>query len=275
MGFWVEVEYQGLEGYAFSPYLYLSSTPKNDIFINESTLRLAYEGFHLTELNYHPDLFWYGLYEDSVSFYLRKVEVTFVFSHVHGLEKFKNAECFEYEGFLLETDYDKHSLFLIGSGIELNEGVLYQMFHNTKINREDDFGFLYPERFFLYDYKRRQYMFRAYDSILVDSDCNINRRYQLEFGLRFTPAWNLNTLINISEYLNFNSHGKMHSEYKTPQILWVGDLTGNGYLDFILNEHNMVEHGGVVIVNTLFLSDIDEHGSLKLRHASASFGSCY
>jgi hypothetical protein len=274
-GYWVGVEYQDIEGFAFSPYLFYNTWFEVDTIVNENTLRLAYEGFHLTELNYHPDLFWYGLYEDSAGFFLKKVDVTLVLSRVDGLEEFKHEDCFEYEGFVLETNYDKQFLFLIGSGMELNEGFLTHKFHNTKINRVDDLGFLYPERFFIYDYRRRQYKFRAYDSIFVDSECNINRRYQLEFGLMFTPAGNLNTLMNLSEYVNFSAYGKRHSEHKTPQILWVGDLTGNGYLDFILNEHNMVEHGGVVTTNSLFLSNIDENGGLQLRHANASLGSCY
>lgn len=275
--FWAIVHFKEDIGYAFTAYLYrLDWKFEIDTNITFKTVKINQEGYHLGDIDYHPDLIWYGLYLDSIGFYIKKVNIELVLSKVDGVEKFKDYECFENEGILLETNVNEKSFFLIGVSREWKEGRIYHGLFNPKIGFYEDEGFLYPEREFKFNYKKTFYRFRAYDSIIIDNECNIVKEYQLVVDTIDYPA-GIETFKRtfLNNDLKLYGSGNLHSQYLTPQVYWAGDINQDGLLDFIIYQHSMVNHGGVTWTYSLFLSDPNSNDTIfKLADKTAT-GSCY
>lgn len=256
-GFWIIAKYKKLKGYVFSPYLYnFYNRIKIDTTVNENTVKITHEGLCQGEVDFHPDLIWYGLYQDSSVFYIKKIEVKMHLSNVEGFKIFKGLDCVEEESIFLKTNVNQKSLFIIGVGKEWKEGTLFHSIFNKEHGYSKDNGFLYPEQMVNVYYNKHTYYLRAYDSISTDSECNIKKAYQLELIDRyFFENTRKQVKVNLSKSLNLRRSGKMHSEYKTPQIYWAGDINMDGSLDLIIYQHSMVGHGGVMWSYSLFLSD--------------------
>ena len=77
-GGWVPVAYEGKDGYAWSQYLAEITIPGQENINND--FRVIQEGAFCGELNYMPDLTWYGIYKTNKPGIreLKKVEIEVV-----------------------------------------------------------------------------------------------------------------------------------------------------------------------------------------------------
>lgn len=271
-GYWLEVSNKKYEGYAFSPYLYNGELVVHDL--NSDAVIMLKEGLLQGRLGYHPSLNWYGLYNDSVGFAVKKVELDLILSKVVGDSLFNNYDCLEDDNILLKTDEPTESLFLFGMFDSIPEGKLFFHFFNDRIGYNSDNGFLYPEQKRTFGYLSKAYYLRAYDSLSTDQNCNIERKYQIEYAIHDFIT-NSFTHINISDLLSINDSGQKHSEYFTPKIYWVGDFNSDGLLDIIFYQHSMVNHGGVTWTFRLFNTVIKNDKFFLKEIAGYSIASCH
>lgn len=271
-GYWLRTLFDNLTGYVFSPYVYINNEwLKVDTVINESTIRLASEGYFRGNINYNPHLFWYGLYRDSTGFYLKPVKVHIAHSHIDQNQFLTYQPC-EEEGIWLETDNKKESIFLIGVGKEWKEGRMYnsETIFNEKVIFNNDDGFLYPEREIRMWYGTSYIIFKAYDSLIVDSQCNIKKMYQLEF---IRSDHKRTDKINLNKYLNINGPGNYYSEHQSPKIHWVGDINQDGDLDFITYQSD-IDNQGSGSVFSLFMFDAGSNSNPILKVSTVEDWSC-
>jgi hypothetical protein len=282
IGNWIDVQYDNISGYAFSPFLYVfNDLYKIDTLTEDSPIKITKEGFYVgnCEFVYHPKLSWYALYKDSVGFRLNKVNINLRLSKVEGLEKYKDQDCLMPElpeGIELETDRNEQSLFLIALHGGFTEGVIDSPFYNFDIEYDSDKGFLYPEQIKEIRYNKNSYVFRAFDSVNIDDQGIIVKKYQIELIKSFYSREGKNSqVINLSGLLDLYGTGYQHSYYKTPKIYWTGELNKDGILDFIIYQHTMADHGGVEWRYTLFLSNLDESGKLKYIIANSVCWGCH
>lgn len=274
VGHWIDAAYGEINGYIFSPYVYRYI--KVDSLVSVNTIKVTFEGFCQGEVDYHPDLMYYGLFKDSLGFYLKKVDVSMCLSKVEGMEKFLNFECREEENILLETDISQKSLLLIGAGKEWEEGRLDHLVFNSNLGYNRDDGFIYPEQRVELNFNRHKYTIHAFDSIKTDLSCNIKKNYQLEFiNESFESGKKITVITNLSKSLNLYGSGEKHSKYKTPKIYWAGDINRDGLLDLIIYQHSMVNHGGVAWTYSLFLTETTDQGFTFNKKDAAIIGSCH
>jgi hypothetical protein len=271
-GYWLEVSNKGYKGYAFSPYLYRGELVKQDL--NSDAVIMLREGLLQGMFGYHPSLNWFGIYRDSLGFTIKKVKLDFKLSKVIGDSLFNNYDCTEDDNILLKTNEPNESLFLIGMFDSIPEGKLFYDFFNDRIGYSSDNGFLYPEQKRRINYLRRAYYLRAYDSLSTDRDCNIEKKYQIEYTIHDYKT-NSYTHINISDSLSIKDSGEKHSKYFTPKIYWIGDIDSDGLLDVIFYQHSMVDHGGVTWTYRLFNTIIEEDKFYLKEIAGYSIGSCH
>jgi hypothetical protein len=259
-GYWIDAEYRGKKGYVFSPYLYLGENIIKDISDNE--IRVTLEGVCLGEMDYHPDLKWYGLYSDSTKCFIKKVNVSMHLTTVESKEKFKGYECLGEDRIILLTDVEEKSIILIGTTNEWQEGDLRYNYYSKEIDNWKNEGFLYPEQELNLFFQRSNNYLHAYESVSVDSMYKITRQYQLDyiFKDRFKKDSEETTLTiyppNPNPVSSCFISARDHAKFKSPKLFWAGDLNYDYVLDLILYQSSMNLGGGGAIYYTLFLSEI-------------------
>jgi hypothetical protein len=262
-GYWVDANYNDKTGYVFSPYIYhgnnIITLPK------ENQIRVTQEGICYGEMDYHPDLNWYGLYFDSEAFFLKKVNVTMYLNKVHGNEIFRGYECVEKESILLKADQAIKSIFLFGTQNELHEGKIVHTYYNPKPTYGTTEGFLFPEQTIDLPYRKFNNYLRAYESVIVDSSYNYTKHYQLEYVMKDrTYRDNPEIITNLNEPLFISHSAKDHCRYLTPKLYWAGDINNDDVLDLIIYRHGMVKHGGTFWSYTLIQSETKD-GQIKMK----------
>lgn len=277
IGYWVDVEIpeKGKKGYAFSPYLHFGKLVRNTI--GAKTVRIESEGFSCNQLNFHPQLDWYGLYKEGNSFYFEKVEVELLLSKVNYENGFQDYIGQGDEGVILKTDQENQSLFLIGTKRKLSLGTVPSFFHEKETGYavSEENGFLFPEEKMRFNYEGTNYVFRAFEQANVDSNTfEIERKYELELTLFGNDRYDEEVLNKrFRDELSLCCNAMKHTKYQTPRLNWVGDINMDKVLDFIIYQHTMTEGDGACWINSLYLSEV-EGGRIKAIKLEDSVTNC-
>jgi|GEM_PF-3779299 len=220
-GNWVKAKYQQHQGYIFSGFLedfqYVEADSLNRIF------RIQPPGLIITELSYEPDLYWYGLFLNSLksSFELQYVDIK-ILSYKSVNDPVGCAELS-----IETTTLNNRPQFFLGSIIPLETGTSNNLGNDIK----------WP----------------GYSSSLnKKSECDFNLG-QLAYTLRLEGAVgnrNLNLTLNRTKQ-QIHPHGFNH---KYVSLEYAGDLDGDQELDIILNLFNDTGDGGQGGTYYLYLS---------------------
>jgi len=259
-GYWIDASYDKVNGFVFSPYVYLGKLINNKI--NDKTIRFTKEGLCFGEVDYHPALKWYGFYKKDSTFYLKKIKLTMHLSKVEGLQLFEGLDCVKsLENILLKTDQKEKSLFLIGVTKDLSEGEIKCLLYNEIKSYHSEKGFLALNEEQKFFYKNKSYNIKAIETPET-------HKYQLVYSI------NNSDTINISKELDLQGTVEQHQEYTTPRLYWIGDLNKDDILDFIIYHHTMASGGGVTWKHTLFLSKLDDRVPIS-KADDAIVASCH
>jgi len=273
-GVWYPVSYKGYTGYVWSQYLGSITIPKQGIINND--YRLIEEGAHCGELNYMPDLHWYGIFETNKPGIqeLKKVRINLIIKSTLNEEERRLIfeESFGNADFLIKTDSDRKSVFLIGSKEPLDE-----MQFNAKGAGNIGFsGFLFPEQkesFFIPGYEELELKAKEVNYIIDSSNCALERKYELELsnfsqGVNLKQAQNLTTQIPAMKF-----SASKHASFLSPKIIWWGDIDHDRKFDLLIYSDQMRESGDNLGFLILFLSSGAEKDQIVRKVAEWVFKS--
>jgi hypothetical protein len=271
-GNWIDAEYNGLFGYVFSPFVFRGD--RIDTEISENEIRFTREGLCFRKTDYHPDLIWYGLYLQDDHFIIKQVKVNMYLTTIDGRDKFE-YECVEKESSALRTDLDEFSIFLFGVNKEMKQGIVPNSLYFPKAKKSKEYGFIFPEQIVPFIFENNKHSLRAFEEVKFDSLSNrISRRYCLEYYESYDRWGNNKPFHTFRDNLNRCS-AKLHSQFQTPIVYWVGDLNFDQKADFIIQEKSLNRTGGACTYYHLFLSDLTaESNPIKLIDSTIRCG-CY
>lgn len=215
-GHWVKVRYDGEEGYVFSAYLYYNWNYDNT-FNKQSAL--LFEGSNCYEnLHYRPDWHWYGVYKKGGSTILKKVRLSF-FTEQTELGPFLS----------IVTDVDEPSLFIFGTPYQYKS-----------------------DRLLFSEYLGNEQPIHLGDSLntelLERASLKIEREEQYPNSQEIYVVGRKGTKQRIS--------GTQSEFGQMTNLLWYGDLDGDGKMDYIIDFGEKEAH------TVLFLSGKAKQGEL-------------
>lgn len=255
-GFWMKISHKKTEGYIFSGFGLVGEwvVPSSEI---NSDFRLLQVGGSCSPINYDPSLHWYALAKNNGKLEVKKTEVTVKLLHSFTEKDTLGDQTLSWLSFPLKisSNLPDTIFLLIGSRKMFPEKEVFSMFLGTRWNYIDEAKFLYPEQTFSTYYNGINYSFRAFETVILtrENPQGYVKKYQIEFGINvYHPN---QQIFNISTELGCHTTGQVHVRFKTPQLVWVGDLNSDGLLDFIYYSHSMTESCSVNWEHHLFLSD--------------------
>ena len=254
-GFWMSIAHGKVKGYIFSGFGLVGEWVVNSTEINKD-YRLLRVGQYCDAINYDPKLKWYALTKANGKLSIKKSEVTLRLIHEFN-EKDTLGEDNEYWTafpLVVQTNQKDTVLFLIGSTTNLEEGAITSQFVAQKWGYSEDENFLFPEQTHGFYYEGKNYQIHAYEGVKLtkENPKGYMKNYQLELKV---STYSEVKKYNLSKELDLGSTAEMHSTYKTPQLIFVGDINKDGLLDFIYYSHTMNDGCGVCWEYHLFLSD--------------------
>jgi len=232
------------------------------------------EGAHCGELNIDPDLNWYGLFETDNARLdeLKIVEIELILRS--SLSEEQIADVFGedniYADYLIKTNSERPSVFLIGSKLPMEE---YEV-KCTGLYETGNSGFLYPEQ-------KESVFIPGCDELLITgrenvfisdtSACTVSRSYELELS-----SYNRETDVRISQNLMndipFTGYpASQHAGHQSPRIVWCGDLDNDHIFDLLIYSDQMRESGDNMGSLILFLSSEAEEGKVVRKAAEWYF----
>lgn len=257
VGFWVEVwdnfedadKNQNLLGYMFSPYLYRETSIENKIGMKD--FRICQEGIIDCEIDYDPLLKWHKLSLNSDSLKILAVKPEFIICKAETKISLENKigplgefdYIFGTESIILNCVNKEPSLFLIGSNEKLEK--IKNIWFNGLYNSDDNF--LFPYQTHKIYFNKTNYNFKATENVEIIND-KIKREYILIL------EYQRNKIIYHQEIKSLKTKrtAETHSAFKTPYLLWVGDLNNDNLIEFIIAENTMNEGCGGSITYYLF-----------------------
>ena len=271
-GGWVPVAYEGKDGYTWSQYLAEITIPRQENINND--FRVIQEGAFCGELNYMPDLTWYGIYKTNKPGIreLKKVEIEVV---VKSTLKEDEKEAYFGEDnsnadFLIKTNSDRNSLFLIGSKKPMEEIQFYGDGSETIGNS----GFLYPEQ-------RKTVFFTGYDELEIKAKeaiyitdgakCTFERKYELELS-GYDKSRSSKLTHNITKDIPYaGAPASSHAGFQAPRIILCGDIDNDHKLDLLIYGDQLKESGDNMGFLILFLSSGAENNQLVRKVSEWAF----
>jgi hypothetical protein len=256
-GFWMKITYGKIQGYIFSGFcLYGDQWVVPSTAINRD-FRLLTNGGYKDAINYDPGMYWYAMVTRNGKMTLKKVEITLKL--IHEIPKSGTFEPMDDDWGLpiqVQTNLKDSIFFLLGAKKPLEEKVVFSRFLDTRWNYTDVARFLYPDQTFTTQYNNTHYTFRAYERLVcsANKDTENSKLYQIELKTARYEE-HLSKTKNLSTDLYLTESGEKHGQYKTPQLIWTGDVNSDGWLDFIYYAHTMSDGCGVCWSYQLFLSD--------------------
>lgn len=254
LGYWLKVQYRTDTGYVFSGFLEQGAMTVPPTNINFD-YRLLEPGVHCSPANYDPALYWYAMVKDNNQLILRKVKIAIV--PIDKLPEEEKAEMDCPECFLLkvQADVEDSVFFYLGTRQPLEEGKVVSQFQGDHWNYSGGARFLYPEQDAQTYLAPFSYRFWASERITIRPDLpsGYEESYQLSFSM--TKDFKNWSVFDISQELSLAGESSRHATYKTPQLIWWGDLNSDGLLDFIWYSHTMTDSCGVCWEYHLFMSD--------------------
>ena len=254
-GFWVKITFGKIEGYIFSGFGLVGEWVVKPSEINRDC-RLIGTGKYCNAINYDPKLNWYAVVKDNGKLAIKKSEVIIRLIHEYNEQDTIGEDNGNWTGIplVVQSNLKDSVFFLIGSKVKLDEGAVVSQFLANKWGYGNFERFLYPEQKYELYYEGRSYQFRAFEDVKITNDNSKGyiKQYQIGLGIGTYPEtkWH-----NLSNELELKSPAEIHCNYKTPQLIWVGDLNKDGLLDFIYYSHTMSDSCGVCGEYHFFLSD--------------------
>ena len=267
-GYWAQVKYQSHIGYIFS-----ARTKRGaDCVVQASgklnnAYRILKEGYYceFSSLNYSPDLNWYALILDGKQSKLRKVKVS-----IKTANEFSDLEQKEADQMYLgmdplkvETDIDERSYLLIGSKSEfpvtghINQTYIFE--DQDPVDPKSG-RFLYPEEKLSLYCSSLAHQISASERVILDSS---EAKFRKEYNLNYTIQGRIQASADLSRDLDLSQPASKHARFQTPQLVWAGDLNGDGLLDLIFYSFTMVEHCGMNWYHHLFMTDQDSNPVIR------------
>jgi hypothetical protein len=198
-GHWVKARYKNIRGYVFSAYLYYAHYSEYESGLLKSLNKdfaLFYPGMNCyANINFEPNMNWYGLYQEKEKYYLKKTNIGFFRIYSDMLD------------FGITTSDNKNLLFIIGSKKPLKEksttvpewGINgYPLFQQEKSE-----GFVALEKY----------------GIAVKED---------------GPYGGFSISLNMDSKTQLLNSKEMEIS-QVMSIQWVGDLDGDDQLDYIIH----------------------------------------
>lgn len=273
-GFWVKTTFGKTEGYIFSGFGLIGEWVVKSSEINRD-YRLLRIGQYCDPINYDPQLNWYALTKNNGKMEVKKSDVILKLTH-EFTEKDTLGTGNEYWRefpLVVSSNLSDTVFFLIGTRKPLQEKEIFSEFLGDIWNYTDIAKFLYPEETYSKYYEGKNYTFRAYETVKLTKENSegYTKQYQIALEVNTHPETNV---YNISTDLGFLDTGRKHSQYKTPQLIWVGDMNSDGLLDFIYYSHTMTDSCGVSWEYHLFLSDKDNPSKPIRKVSNQIQGNC-
>ena len=261
-GFWMKVRYGKIWGYMFSAYLvagdifpYCRNDTVDNVVVGEIFVFDDADVYRPGSFDYRlytPRLNWYGVVLNKTNILISKVHVTPIYNDDRWDEN--DTSLFDVG---LQVENDEEYDFLFGSKKELEAGIIELNFYQ---NCEGEVGvFLYPEQEFKIPFGKKQYVFRAYEDVVVDEKQQIVRRYTISL---FVGRGDEVKILNKEVVLKLHGDAKRNAAYKNPKLYWSGDLNQDGDLDFIFLVTPMIDQCGAVAYFKLLYSAKDQSGQL-------------
>lgn len=282
-GYWYKAKYDNKEGFVWSQYLgnfYLS----DDTIVNID-FQILHEGYKCSGFNYSPELNWYGLYktEDSTKQELLKVELQFIFKNTTSEEEKNKYFKDEYGADLIvKTNREKESLLIIGAYQPLKEGTISGiLFGQYEYNSEHQPNFLYPEQIKDLTLPTTNTLaIKAKVEAEIADTLKLKTATHYEIELASTVhdyySYDKHTTQNISNDIPFmRNHPSIHSIYKTPKIIWYGDIDNDGKIDFLIKSTYMQDTCGAETYTILFVSSSADKGNFVKKVAYCVSDWCY
>ena len=203
-GYWVKVRYKQTEGYMFSAYLgrAINEVQEADKSLNQEFVLLFPFIGCFSNIFYHPEWHWYGIYKQDGLTSIKKVKVSF-YSLPMGL--FGDA---------ISANDNRNLQFIVGSRNPLSEKTI-----QNKIGYERSF---YNLPLFTFEGTPIDSVLRRYN-LAVSGDKTVDR----------ANYWD-------SQKLVFHKNG-IHQGIKPPShdghwyLVWCGDLDGDDSDDYIIH----------------------------------------
>jgi len=267
VGFWVEVNYNGLNGFMFSGYLaprkYRNDNFEQYIFLDECEDEYdAIENGTEGKLNftlYDPNLRWFGVIIKQNETIIEEVEM--------NLEVYTSAIQRMYDRLdeppsnplkdsvaqLTLVGNDQVYNFFIGSNLDLN-GANVSKRHHDGLKNEIPGKFISP-------YKPIMTLDLNYlqSEIFIDQEKCVGS-YELYL---------LNNMYQIKYDFEYNGSYKRrirdHLSYQSPRLIWEGDFNNDSLIDFIFYDSPMEDKCGARGYSVVYISNQDEDNIISYR----------
>jgi hypothetical protein len=251
----MKITYGKIEGYIFSGFGLIGKWVVQSSEINRH-YRLLRTGQYCDAINYDPKLNWYALVKDNGKLAIKKSEVILRLVHEFNEQDTlgKDNEYWAAFPLVVQSNLKDTVFFLIGSEVKLEEGAIISPLLANQWGYSDFECFLYPEQKYELYFEGRSYQFRAFEDVKLTNDNSKGYIKQYQIGLSITTYPEIKQY-NLSNELALKSPADAHCNYKTPQLIWIGDLNKDGLLDFIYYSHTMTDSCGVCWEYHFFLSD--------------------
>lgn len=254
-GFWMKISHGKIEGYIFSGFGLIGEWVVKPTEINND-YRLLRVGQYCDAINFDPKLNWYALTKTNGKLSVKKSEVTLKLAHEFSEQDTLGEENEYWTEFPLKVQSNLKDtvFFLIGTKTNLEEGAVFSQFVAKQWGYSESENFLFPEQSYGFYFEGKNYQFHAYEGVNLTKENpeGFIKKYQLELNIsvhRETKKYNL------SKELELEETAARHCNYKTPQLILVGDINKDGLPDFIYYSHTMNDSCGVCWEYHLFLSD--------------------
>lgn len=259
---WSKVIINGNKGYINNSYIRL--------FAKQAKTSVSFQWMHEGEgqgtINYDPALNWYGVYAtEKGRRILKKVNISIQYPLITDPDYSPD--------YVIKTDSDSSSLFLIGSRTPVHQGLLTDTIFSANYYIDSTVVYIYPGEIKTVKLSNgNSIIFKAEiaKKIMIDSihgwsiGDSIN-----EYVLKVTDTLNSNVrqVINTdipgassAIFYNKPENNYFHGFYTF--IYWIGDLDGDNKLDFIVNSGANTESCSQWHTSTLFLSSIADEGKM-------------
>ena len=254
-GFWMKISHGKIEGYIFSGFGLIGEWVVTPTEINKA-YRLLRVGQYCDAINYDPKLNWFALTSANGKLTFKKSDVTLRLIHEFNEQDTLGEENDFWSEYplIVKSNLKDTVLFLIGTKTNLEEGAIFSQFVANQWGYSQDEKFLFPGQTHSFYFEGKNYQFHAFERVKLtkDNPDGYVKNYQIELNVRVNQDVKK---YNLSKELELEDTAERHCNYKTPQLILVGDINKDGLPDFIYYSHTMSDGRGVCWEYHLFLSD--------------------
>lgn len=228
-GFWMPVRYQQHRGFLFSGFVQVGervvkSTEQNRDF------RMLVTGYSCDMLNYDPQLHWYKMAWVDGALQFVPTQVSLRLRQAFTLRDTVHPY---WEGLNYEVLHDGSGEedLLIGSRQPLPARAALSKMPGTQRGDAWEPCFLDAGQTYTVNFNGGRYRFFV-EALQAGDSAARPANYRFKVGVRL-PGEAQERTIPLSKELGLDESLETYRHFRTPTLHWVGDLNGDGYLDFI------------------------------------------